>query len=120
MDQKSIKFCVKIEIISGRPFVMFTVVFDECTMNRTQVKLWYIWFKEGREEVKDDFRPDSPSTSATQENIETEKKMILGNRLFTIREVAGDRRISFPLMPNDFCRCFSHKTCGFEDCLKNC
>ena len=51
-------------------------------MSRTQVQLCYNRFKEGR--------PERPSTSTTDENIEAVKKMILDNRRIIIREVADD------------------------------
>ena len=51
--------------------------------------------KKGREDVSDDARPGSPSTSTTDENIEAVKKIILDNRGITIREVADDIIISF-------------------------
>ena len=50
--------------------------FGESTMSRTQVQLWYNRFKEGREDVNDDVRPD---------------------RRITITEVADDDGISFGL-----------------------
>ena len=62
---------------------------------RTQVQLWYNRFKEGREDVNDDYRPGRPSTPITDENIEAVKKIILDNRRITIREVADDIGISF-------------------------
>ncbi|KAA1414164.1 helix-turn-helix domain-containing protein [Nocardioides humilatus] len=74
---------------------MLTVAFGESTMSRTQVQLWYNRFKGGREDVNDDARPGRPSTSTTEENIEAVKKMIMGNRRITIREVADDVGISF-------------------------
>ena len=43
-------------------------------------------FKKSRESsLKDDARPGRPRTSANDENIEEVKKMILANRLITIR-----------------------------------
>ena len=71
--EKLIKFCVKKEIKCGRTFEMLTVVFDESTMSRTQVHLWYKRFKEGREVVNANARPGRPSTSTTDENIEAVK-----------------------------------------------
>ena len=59
---------------------MLSVEFGESTMSRTQVQLWYNRFKEGREVINDDARPDSPPTSTTDENFEAVKKMILDNR----------------------------------------
>ena len=41
---------------------MLTVAFGEPTISRTQVQLWYYRFKEDREHVNDNARPDRPST----------------------------------------------------------
>ena len=49
-------------------------------MSRTQVQLWHNRFKEGREDVNDDVR--RPSTSTTDDKIEAVKKMILDNRRY--------------------------------------
>ena len=59
---------------------MLTMAFNESTMSRTQVQLWYNRFKEDREDIDADARPSRPSTSTTNENIELVKKMILNNR----------------------------------------
>ena len=74
---------------------MLIVAFDESTMSRTQVQLWYKRFQEDREDVNDDSRPGRPNTSTTDKNIEPVKKMILNNRRITIREVANIIGISF-------------------------
>ena len=74
---------------------MLTVAFGKSTMSRTQVQLLYNRFKEGWEDVNDDARPGRLSTSITDENIEAVKKMMLGNRWISIRQVADDVDISF-------------------------
>ena len=63
---------------------MLTAAFGESSVSRTQVQLWYNWFKQ------DDARSGRPSTSTTDENIEAVKNMILDNRRITNREVADD------------------------------
>ena len=91
MDQRNcIKFGVKNEIKCAKTFEILTVAFGESTMSRTQVHLWYNRFKKDREDVNGNARPGPPSTSATDENIEAVKKMILNKRRITIREVADD------------------------------
>ena len=84
--RKCIKFSVKNEIKCARTFEMSSVAFDESTMKRTQVQLWYNRFKEGREDVNDDARSGRPNTSTTNENIEAVQKMILDNRRIPIRK----------------------------------
>ena len=96
------KKCVKESVLSfasntkcAKTFEMLTVAFGESTMSRTQVQLWYNWFKKGPEDVNDDVRLGHLSTSTTNENIEAVKKMIFDNRRITIRDVADDVVISF-------------------------
>ena len=48
-NEENTKFCVKNEITCARRFKMLTVAFDESTMSRTQVQLWYMRFKEDRD-----------------------------------------------------------------------
>ena len=55
---------------------MLTVAFGESIRSRTQVELWSNRFKEGREDVNDNARPDRPSASTTDEIIKAMKKMI--------------------------------------------
>ncbi|UYV83991.1 hypothetical protein LAZ67_X000821 [Cordylochernes scorpioides] len=50
--------------------------------------------QEGREDVNDEERAGRPSTSTTDEKINEVEKMILANRLITVREVAEDLNIS--------------------------
>ena len=57
---------------------MLTVAFRESTMSRTQVQFRHKRFKEGREDG--DAHPGRPSTSTTDENIESVKKVISDNR----------------------------------------
>ena len=63
--------------------------------SRTQIQLWYKKLKEGREDVNDNARPGRASSSTTDKNIETVKKMILDHRRITIKEIADDLGISF-------------------------
>ena len=77
---------------------MLTVVFGVSTMSRTQVQLWYNRFKALREDVNDDDRLESQSTSTTDQTIEAVKKMIFDNHRITIRELAADAGISFVSM----------------------
>ena len=56
---------------------------------------WCNRFKEVQEYATDDACPDGPRTSATDENLEAVKKMILDNCRIIIRKVADDVSISF-------------------------
>ena len=63
-------------------------------MSRAQFQLWYNLFKRGREDINDDAFSSHPSTSTTDENIETVTKTLLNNHRITITEVADDVDIS--------------------------
>ena len=57
--------------------------------------MWYNRFKECCEDVNGDAGPGRASVSTTVENVEAVKKLILGDRRITIREVVDDVDISF-------------------------
>ncbi|UYV77839.1 hypothetical protein LAZ67_15002543 [Cordylochernes scorpioides] len=79
MDQRTcIKFCVKNEIKCADAFRMLTVAYGEATLDRSNVYRWYKMFSEGREDVNDEERAGHPSTSTTDEKINEQEKMILG------------------------------------------
>ncbi|KAJ8962487.1 hypothetical protein NQ318_000875 [Aromia moschata] len=84
MEQRvNLKFLVKLEKICTEAYVMLKEVYgDEC-LSRTQVFEWFKRFKEGRETTE-----DGPSTSKTNENIETIGKLIREDRRLSIRGFA--------------------------------
>ena len=59
-------------------------------------------FSEGREDVNDEERAGRQSMSTTDKNIYEVKKMVLTNRRITVREIAGDLRISIDLCHSIF------------------
>ena len=59
--------------------------------------MWYNRFKEGREDINNDARPDRSSTSIKDENIDWNSEENEDNRRITIREVGDDVDISFGL-----------------------
>ena len=89
---------------------MLTVTFGEYTVNRTQVQFWYNQFKGGREDVNDNARPGSLSTSTTDWNNEEND---FGNRWITAIEVADDVGISF-----GSCQAIFADVLGGEDYFK--
>ena len=88
MDQRiCIKFCVKNVIKCSKTLEMLKVAYGECTVSQESVYKWHKLFTKGREEVNDEARPGWPSTSITNENTETVKKIVMENPRITIREV---------------------------------
>lgn len=66
---------------------MLQKAFGESTLSKTRVYEWYSSFKNGREVVEDLNRSGRPSTSSTEENIDSVKKMVLENRRLSLRKV---------------------------------
>ena len=58
---------------------MLTVAFGESTLYQKSVCRWAKRFTEGREDVDDDEHPEGATTSTSEENIETVKKIVLEN-----------------------------------------
>lgn len=71
---------------------MLTVEFGESTLSQKSVFRWYKRFREGR--CWDDEPPGGTTTSRSEQNIETVKKIVLANRRIPIRKVAEDIDIS--------------------------
>lgn len=95
MDQRiCIKFWIKNEIECSRVYEILTKIYGESAMNKTKVYEWYKRFQEGREGVEDNDRSGRPSTSATVENVEKVKEMVMNDRRIRIREVADEVGIS--------------------------
>ena len=91
MDQRiCIKFCVKNGIKCSKTLEMLTVAYGESALSKKNVYKWYKLFQDGREDANDEPRSGCPSTSTTDENVEAVKKIVLRNRLITIKEVVED------------------------------
>ena len=69
----------KLKLNVQERFEKLTVAFGESTMSRTQVQLWYNWFKEGQEDANGNACPGCPSTSLADENSEGGKKLFLNH-----------------------------------------
>ena len=74
---------------------MLTKAYGKSAMSKTRVYEWYKRFQDGREDVEDNERPGSSST--TDENVEKVKEMVMNDRRITISEVADDVGISIGL-----------------------
>ena len=65
-------------------------VYGDDTMSRTCLFEWHRRFKEGRVEVEDDRRSGRPSTSRTDENVESVRQKVRSNRCLTVRMIADE------------------------------
>ena len=59
-------------------------------MSRCRVFEWHKRFKEGREDVEDDPRSESLSTSKTEENVERVRQKVCGDHRSTARMIANE------------------------------
>ena len=67
----NLKFLVCLGKTPTEALKLFQEIYGDDTMSRTRPFEWHRRFKEGREKVKDDHRSGRPSTSRTDENIES-------------------------------------------------
>ena len=60
------------------------------TMSRTCLFEWHRRFKEGREEVEDDYRSGRASTSRTDQNVEQVRQKVPSDCRLTVRMIANE------------------------------
>ena len=87
-QRTNIKFFVKLGKTPTETLDLLKAVFGEQAMSRTRVFEWHKRFSTGREDVDDDPRPERPSTSRIEANIEKVKELIRSDRRLTIRTMA--------------------------------
>ncbi|KAJ8960885.1 hypothetical protein NQ318_020184 [Aromia moschata] len=89
MEQRvNLKFFVKLGKTFTEAYAMVKEVYRNECLFRLQIFEWFKRFKEGRETTEDDPRPERPSTSKTNENIEKNGKLISEDSRLSIRELA--------------------------------
>ncbi|KAJ8955535.1 hypothetical protein NQ318_001365 [Aromia moschata] len=77
MEQRvNLKFLVKLGKTFTEVYAILKEVYGNEYLCRTQVFEWFKRFKEGHETTEDDPRPERPSTSKMDENIEENGKLI--------------------------------------------
>ena len=67
----AIKFCVKAGKSAVETIELINKAYGSAAMSRAHVYWWYVRFRDGREDVKDDARSGRPSTARTDENVES-------------------------------------------------
>jgi len=68
-QQINLKFLVRLGKTPTEALKLHQEVYGDDTMSRTRLFERHRRFKEGREEVEDDYRSGRPSTSRTEENV---------------------------------------------------
>lgn len=96
LEQRAcIKFCVANGFKCSETLKMLEKAFGESCLGKTQAYEWYKRFKGGRTSLDHDEIPGRPTTSVTEENIESAKQIVLQNRSVPIREIAVLLGISY-------------------------
>ena len=80
----NLKSLVRFRKTPPQALEMHKQVYGDNTMSLTCVSEWHKRFKEGCEEVEDDARSGSPSTSGTEVNVEWVKQVVHGDRRLTV------------------------------------
>ncbi|CAF5038321.1 unnamed protein product, partial [Rotaria sp. Silwood1] len=73
MDKEYFRFYIKVRTaLHIEPIAIHNelhTVFGDEAPPRSTVQRWSKWFRDGREQVEDEERPDRPVTETTSENI---------------------------------------------------
>jgi hypothetical protein len=64
----NIKFCAKLDKSASETLQMLTEAYGADAMKKLSVFVWHKWFKEGREDMKNDERTGCSRTHWTDEN----------------------------------------------------
>ena len=86
----AIKFCVKAGKSAVETIELINKAYGSAAMSHANV---YSRFREGREDVKDDARSGRPSTSRTDENMESFRSLLTEDRRTTLQVIAD--RLNF-------------------------
>jgi len=96
----NMKFCFKLQKSAKETHEMLKLVYDDAAATMKMVYKWFKRFCYGCESVENEERSGHPSTSKTQENVETVSEMIRSNRQLTIRKISEDPNISYGSVQN--------------------
>ncbi|KAG5307304.1 GVQW3 protein, partial [Acromyrmex insinuator] len=96
-----VKFHVKLGKTATETYNLLKEVYGHECLSRARVFEWFKRFQDGREDVEDDSRPGRPSTSKTDDNIET-----IGTRFESVEAVKEKATRVVKELTEDFQHCF--------------
>ncbi|EGI64099.1 FLJ37770-like protein [Acromyrmex echinatior] len=82
-----VKFHVKLGKTASETYNLLKEVYGHECLSRARVFEWFKRFQDGREDVEGDSRPGRPSTSKTDDNIETIGNLVRFDRRLSIRAI---------------------------------
>ena len=62
-------------------FQMGNAAYGDQALCRSNVFWWYVWFRDGREDIEDEPRSDRPTECRNDNNVEHISQLLLQNRL---------------------------------------
>ena len=83
----NLKFIVRLRNTPTEVLKLLQEVYGDDTLSRTCHFEWHRRFKEGTEEVEDDHRSGRPSTSRTNENVESVRQKVWSDCRLTVRMI---------------------------------
>jgi transposase len=99
MDNENVRFVVKIRAILGMNTTAiheeFTTTLGPLAPSYRTVARWEKRFREGREDLNDDQRSESPVSETTDENIELVRQVIDNDPHSTYDEIIGETSLSY-------------------------
>ena len=91
VDQRiNLKFLVCLGKTPTEALKLLQEVYGDDAMSRTRLFEWHRRFKKGRENVEDDHRSGSSSTSRTDEKVERVRQKVRSDRRLTVRMIADE------------------------------
>ncbi|EGI61189.1 FLJ37770-like protein [Acromyrmex echinatior] len=98
-----VKFHVKLGKTATETYNLLKEMYGHECLSRARVFEWFKRFQDGREDVEDDSRPGCPSTSKTDDNIETIDNLVRSDRRLSIGETVGiDKECVRQILHNNF------------------
>ena len=84
------KFLVRLGKTLTEALKLLQEVCGDNTMSSSRLFEWHRRFKQGREEVEDDYRSGRPSTSSTDENFERVRQKVRSDCRLAVRMIADE------------------------------
>ena len=104
----NLKFLVRLGKTPTKALKLLQEVYGDDAMSRTPLFEWHRRFKEGIEEVEDDYRSWRPSTSRTDKNVERVRQKVWSDRRLTVRMIADELGMNservWSIITEDLCK----------------
>ena len=86
----NLKILVRLRKTPTEALKLLQEVYGNDTMSRTRFFEWHRMFKEGGEEVEDDYKSERQSTSRTDENVERVRQKVRSDHRLSVRMIADE------------------------------